>query len=119
MSMKTSENITPKLQRALAVLPDALEELGQNVSAVGEQYAKMNAPWNNQTNFARESLFSDHEVTGDTLTIVVGTTNDEYGPFLELGTENMAPLPIIEPTVQHLAPQLEAAVGKLIEGLLK
>lgn len=60
---------------------------------------KSGAPWTDQTGYARGALYARAEGTD----IHIGTSNEEYGMFLELGTSKMAPRPIIIPTLDTVA----------------
>lgn len=66
-------------------------------AAIAESEMKSRAEWTDRTTFARSSLFA----RPDGLTIYIGTTNEEYGLFLELGTRYMRPYPVITPQIEE------------------
>lgn len=88
----------PLAQRA-ATLKVALAALAATHAARAESAMKEGAPWTDRTAYARGSLFARAEGTN----IVIGTTNTEYGLFLEFGTSRMAPRPIIRPVMDETA----------------
>lgn len=75
---------------------------------------KANASWNDITGYARGALYGRAEDT----TIYLGTTNAEYGIFLELGTIHMAARPIIGPAVPVVADAYFRDAFVLIRGIL-
>lgn len=92
----------------------AIGALASSHAARAEGQMKANAPWNDQTGFARGSLFGRSEGTDITL----GTTNGDYGHYLELGTSKMAAKPIILPTAMETAPGYFDDAGKLVMRLM-
>lgn len=84
--------------RMQAVEP-GIQVLAMTHAMRGEARMKGGAPWTDQTGFARGSLYGRAEGTS----IFLGTMNQEYGLFLELGTIHMAPRAIIEPTVNEVS----------------
>lgn len=78
-----------------------LHQLAGSFAARGESDMKTGAPWNDHTTHARTSLYGRPEGTD----IELGTTNEEYGLYLEEGTSKMAPRAIIVPTAMAIAPQ--------------
>lgn len=92
----------------------ALPILAATHAARAEDYMKTNASWNDITGYARGSLYGRAEGT----TIYLGTTNSEYGLFLELGTVKMAARPIIGPAVPITAEAYFRDVTVLIQGML-
>lgn len=95
--------------RVKAVEP-AVRVLAQTHAARGESTMKSGAPWTDRTGYARGALYGRSEGT----TIYIGTTNEEYGLFLELGTIYMAPRAIIEPTLNEVARDYFSDVIKLV-----
>lgn len=112
--------ITPSagIAREIASRTDAMEPalnaLASSHAARGESTMKAGAPWNDQTGYARGSLYGRAEGTD----IELGTTNAEYGIYLELGTSRMAPRPIIQPTAQQAAPAYFKDSADLVARLL-
>jgi hypothetical protein len=93
------------LHRRASVVPDAVFAVGQSGASRMESYAKENRPWNDQTNAARSGLTGTAEREGNNTVIqLYGTAPHQI--FLDLGTVNMAPLPIIWPTIQSQAPMI-------------
>lgn len=86
-----------ELQRRAAILKPLLHTLAQTHAARAEANMKSVAGWNDRTAFARGSLFGRAEG----LTIFLGTTNDEYGHFLEFGTSRMPAFPTIGPQLRQ------------------
>lgn len=86
-----------ELQRRAATLKPLIAMLAQTHAARAEGNMKQNAGWNDRTAFARSSLFGRAEG----MTIYLGTTNDEYGHFLEFGTSRMPAFPTIGPQLQQ------------------
>ena len=93
----------------------ALGELGESHAARAEAAMKAQAPWNDQTGNARQGLFGQVEVTGDSITITLGHTVI-YGVFLELGTSRMVPRPVIVPVASQTAEQFIADAVKVVRG---
>lgn len=91
-----------------------LRVLASTHAARGDSIMKAGASWTDRTTFARSSLYGRAEG----LTIYLGTTNDEYGRHLELGTIYMAARPIIVPTMNEVAQQYFSDSLTLIRGIL-
>ena len=106
--------IAKVLAQRTAAMDGALNANAQSHASRGESAMKAGAPWNDQTGFARASLYGEAEGTD----VVLGTTNGEYGPYLELGTSKMAPRPIIVPTANELAPQYFSTSADIVRRLL-
>lgn len=75
---------------------------------------KSGAPWNDRTAHARNALYGRSEG----FNIILGTTNAEYGIFLELGTVKMAARPIIVPTFESTARAYFEDAVRLIGSIL-
>ena len=95
---RPSEAIGRKLQQNLARLKPALETLAAMYAARGEALMKDIAEWNDRTAYARGSLFGRSEG----LAIFLGTVNEAYGLFLELGTSRMRAFPTIRPALEQI-----------------
>lgn len=104
-----SAEIIPSLERVKDIEP-AIGELAVTHAARAEGQMKEGAPWNDITGYARGALYGRAEGTD----IELGTTNAEYGLFLERGTSKMAPRPIIVPTAQAVAPDYFDDAGRLV-----
>lgn len=103
----------PLMARVAAIEP-ALRGLASTHAARAEGYMKAGAPWNDITGYARGSLYGRAEG----IDIHIGTTNSEYGLFLELGTVHMAARPIIQPTLSIVGPAYFRDAVVLIRGIL-
>lgn len=94
----------------------AISALAAGHAARAEGQMKQQASWTDRTGYARGALFARAEGTDITL----GTTNDEYGGHLELGTSRMAARPVILPVAMETAPRYfdDAAqlVGRMLRG---
>lgn len=107
-------HIASVLAQRTAAMQGALNANAQAHASRGESQMKGGAPWNDQTGYARASLTGQAEGTD----IVLGTTNTEYGHYLELGTSKMAARPIIEPTAREIAPgYFETSAGIVVRML--
>ena len=106
--------IAATLAQRTAAMEGALQANAASHASRGESAMKGGAPWNDQTGYARASLFGRNEGTD----VVLGTSNGEYGPYLELGTSKMAPRPIIVPTAQQAAPAYFKDAADIVRRLL-
>lgn len=111
--------LAAKLDRADARIKPAIQTLGKSHAARAEATMKTGASWTDQTGFARAALFARYMGDDNMVHIEIGTTNLEYGIFLELGTIYMAPRPIIEPTYRDTAEALWRDAIILVGGLLR
>ena len=93
---KPSAAIGGELQRRMSTLRPAFEILAAAHAAKGEAEMKAIAAWNDRTAYARGSLFGRAEGVA----IYLGTVNEAYGLFLELGTSRMRAFPTIRPVLQ-------------------
>lgn len=109
-----TQAIAAPLQARVTAYIAALRALAMASAARAESIMKSGAPWNDITAFARGSLYGRAQGTN----IEIGTTNFEYGLFLELGTVNMAPRPIIVPTFNRTADQYYRDAFTLARGML-
>jgi hypothetical protein len=109
-----TQAIAQPLQHRVRSYIAALRALAQTSAARAESIMKAGAPWNDITAYARGALFGRAVDTN----IEIGTTNFEYGLFLELGTVNMAPRPIIVPTLDRTADQYYRDAFTLARGIL-
>lgn len=87
------------LMARVAAIPPIVMALAQTHAARAEGAMKAGAPWQDQTGYARGALYGRAEGTD----IHIGTSNDEYGLYLELGTSKMAARPIIVPIFEETA----------------
>ncbi len=63
-------------------------------------YMKSNAPWQDRTKKARDSLDASVNITGKGSVTLSARHGVPYGGFLETGTSKMAAYPIIGPGLQ-------------------
>lgn len=109
-----SAQIGAKLARAASAAPGLFEPLAASYASRGEGQMRGQAPWTDRTGYARSALFG----AADGTDVVLGTTNAEYGPYLELGTSKMAARPVIVPVATELAPQYFEDCGTLAMQIL-
>lgn len=95
---KPPSHMIQKVQQRSRGLQPALEVLAATYAAKGQATMQERAGWTDRTAYARSSLFGRSEG----LAIYLGTTNDEYGHFLELGTSRMPAFPTISPTLVEI-----------------
>lgn len=93
-----SRVIGGELERRMAGYVAALRVLAAYHAARGEALMKEIAGWTDRTAYARGSLFGRSE----DLAIFLGTVNEEYGLFLELGTSRMRAFPTIRPALEQI-----------------
>lgn len=109
--------ITPSgsIAKRLAVIPDravpAIKDLAKVEAARGEAGMKQRAGWTDRTAHARNSLFGRAEET----TIYLGTTNLEYGMYLEQGTRHMRAFPTIQPQANETAKVYFEGAAQLVK----
>lgn len=87
------------LQKRVRGVREALTMLAQFHAAKAEGNMKDRAGWTDRTSYARSSLFGRSEG----LAIFLGTTNSDYGQYLEFGTSRMPAFPVIRPQTQDTA----------------
>lgn len=92
----------------------ALGKVGQLYAPQMEAYAKANAPWNDRTTNARQTIMGRSSQTPTMVEITLAGTTD-YFPFLELGTSKMRPYPIIMPTIDAYQARIMDAVRRIVE----
>jgi hypothetical protein len=112
--IKPPSTIAKVLAQRTAAMEGALQGNAASHASRGEAAMKSGAPWNDRTGYARASLYGRAEGTD----VVLGTTNGEYGPYLELGTSKMEPRPIIVPTAQAAAPPYFKDAAEIVRRLL-
>lgn len=81
----------------------------------GERYMKHNAPWTDRTTNARNGLFGKYRREARTLFSITFGHSVDYGVYLEKGTEHAKAYPIILPTIDYIAKQLQHSFTKLID----
>lgn len=125
-SVDASEVVTGlykfKVSTHKAVL-DYMEKEAEDVT----RYMKANAPWQDRTKTARDSLIAyadaDNAAGGTTeirMTLESPAVNDrgqEYGQYLEDGTSHARPYPILEPTLRLRVPQTMNGMKGLLNSL--
>lgn len=99
------EQMKQNVEDAKSLILRGLQNRGEYWAVELEAEAKKTAPWTDRTGQARQGLtgrnsFATYTGTTFTMTISLFHTK-EYGPFLELGTINMSPYPVILPVMQR------------------
>lgn len=112
--IKPPSTIARTLAQRTAQMEGALNANAQSHASRGQAAMVSGAPWNDRTGYARASLTGQAEGTD----VVLGTTNTEYGHYLELGTSKMAARPIIEPTAREIAPDYFQSSADIVRNLL-
>ena len=102
------------LVRRVATIPPAARALAASHAARGQGLMQAGAPWTDRTGYARGALYGRAEGTD----IHLGTANEDYGLYLELGTVKMAARPIIVPTLEVVAEAYYRDVIVLVTGAL-
>lgn len=102
--------ISSELEKRVGRVEPAIVALAHTHAMRGEAAMKSGASWTDRTGFARNALYGRAERT----TIYLGTTNSEYGIYLELGTIHMAPRAIIQPTLQQVSQEYFSDAVKLV-----
>lgn len=107
-----SDGITPALKTAKERTLRAANAAAQSMAPEVENYAKINAPWNDQTGNARNGLAARAYQDRDEVGIVI-YHQVSYGIWLEtrFGGKNA----IIEPTIQAMSPKVMARFDRLLE----
>jgi hypothetical protein len=107
-----------------SVLQDGIAKYGENalvaVKALADHtcqemqdYARVHAPWHDRTGNARRGLFSVAEQQPKSVVLYLSHTV-EYGIWLEIA--NGGAYQIIQPTIEHYLPQLNAGLRDLFSG---
>lgn len=109
-----SAAIGQPLMRRVAAVDPALRGLAASHAARAEGMMKAGAPWQDRTGYARSALYGRAEG----LDIHIGTANEEYGLYLELGTSKMAARPIIVPTLEATSAAYYRDVITIVAGVL-
>ena len=112
--IKPPSDIARVLAQRTAQMQGALNANAQSHASRGQSQMVAGAPWTDRTGYARASLTGQAEGT----TIVLGTTNAEYGPYLELGTSRAAARPIIVPTANEIAPAYFRTSADIVRRML-
>lgn len=82
-----------------------------------ETWMKHNAPWQDRTTNARNGLFAKaSKGTKNLFRIVLAHTVD-YGIYLEEGTRNMHPYPVIQPALHLFAPRVIDTLTRILDRL--
>jgi HK97 gp10 family phage protein len=111
--IKDLGEITSKNNRMIATLPPSSEKSFRGLAGELEKYMKSNAPWNDRTGDARSGLRAEY-TGGGTLYRVELYHTVPYGKFLEFGTVNMSPRPILRPTLDSGVQVAATAMGVVI-----
>jgi len=99
----TTDTLSPGLDRLAKRFPSVCAQIIDEGSQLTEQYAKTNAPWEDQSGEARREL---HTVTEHSKAehIIFLTHGVDYGIYLETRWEGK--FAIILPTIRAMTPQI-------------
>lgn len=104
------------LEKGLAMFENrAMTALGMYAETAAkklEGYAKEHAPWTDRTAHARQRLKGSHERTSKGYRIVLSHGVD-YGLWLEIAHEKR--FAILQPTIEHMSPEIIRGMDRLIE----
>ena len=89
----------------------AVQKTAADIKADAQNFAPVD------TGFLRGSITYETAVQADAVTAEIGPTA-EYGVYVELGTEHMAPHAYLGPSFDRHAHELEQALGQILGGLL-
>lgn len=103
--MKNVSETELKTRAAIALMADTG---GKKLEAE----AKLNAPWQDQSSKARDTIVGGYEWVGDVCSIFV-CGNMEYSPYLELCNEKK--YAILWPTVLKLHPEILRGFHKILD----
>lgn len=108
-----SQQLIPRLEAYRERLNDAILQLANYFAARMEAYAKVHAPWTDRSTAARQGL-RGFAVRQAATVIIYLVTSVDYGLWLELGTRNSRPHPIIMPTLQAFYAEVMRAYRQLV-----
>lgn len=94
-------------------IQDGLQKGSQELAKQMKGHMQSNAPWADQTGEARAGLDAIVEASATTVTIML-VHGASHGIFLEMGTRNMAPRPILSPTYETFASRVLQVIGSAI-----
>jgi len=102
------DTLTPRMAVFGVVVEEAVEAVMEHYAGEVQDYAQENAPWEDRTGAARDGLTAEASSSGNTHEIVLYHTVD-YGIWLEI--RNSGEYAIILPTIEHMGPQIMAALS--------
>ena len=109
--------IANELRRRAAVIPDAVLDIGSNGASRWATQAKTVRPWTDRTGAARSGLTGEAQREGNN-TVVYCYHTVEYGPYLEVGTSKMAPMPSIVPAFNVVGPQIVQDAKTVVQRIM-
>lgn len=77
-----------------------------------ENWMKANAPWTDRTTHARQGLWSDVDLLGESTVSLILAHGMDYGIFLELA--NAGTYAIIGPALDYFAPRIWADIERML-----
>lgn len=89
----------------------AIEEILEIAAEAVEEYAKSNAPWEDQSGAARDGLTAEYRDQGLFKHSIVLYHTVDYGVWLEIRWNGR--YAIIVPTIEHMGPIVMAAVANM------
>lgn len=103
------DSLTPRMLALPVVMDAAIEEVLEELAAQVEEYARSNAPWEDQSGDAREGLTAEVEDGGPFKNSIVLYHTVDYGIWLEVRWNGR--YAIIQPTIEHYGPVVMATLG--------
>jgi hypothetical protein len=108
----TADSLTPAIHRLPADVDRFLTGTMARYAPKVESYAKLNAPWTDQTTNARNGLLAVAAKNGDEHSITLAH-RVPYGIFLEVRFAGK--FAIILPTIEHFFPLVMNTLNRLLE----
>jgi len=108
----TVDTLTPAIRRLPSDLDRILTGTMMRYAPQAESYAKLNAPWTDQTTNARNGLFATAGKTDEEHWIVLAH-RVPYGIWLEVRFAGR--FAIIIPTLEHLFPLVMRSLNRVLE----
>lgn len=103
------DTLTPSLKRLLPKVDAGVDLAFDTMQPEAESYARINAPWTDNTGNARNGLFVEHQSEPMVVHRLVIYHTMPYGFWLEVRWSGR--YAIIGPTMLHIAPDLAARVA--------
>lgn len=100
-------------QEYWAAIHHGIYQLAQRYAPEIENWMKSNAPWQDRSGGARQTLFSDVEDIAGTMIDLIMSHGVEYGRFLEMNYGGR--WAIVGPALDYFAPKIWADVQNLLK----